>query len=215
MRIGVLGSGEVGQTLGSGLVSLGHQVMMGTRNPAKPQVQDWVRRNGSRACAGSFEEAAKFGEMLFFCIRWSGTENAIALAGKSSFVGKVVVDVTNPLDFQAGMPPRLTVSPETSAGELIQRWLPSSRVVKALNTLTAKSMVDGHLGNERLDLFIAGNDEAAKRAVSEILTAWSWNTHDLGGIEQARLLESFALLSILHGFRTNRWDHAFKLVYRR
>jgi hypothetical protein len=214
MRIGILGSGEVGRVLGSGLVTLGHQVMMGTRNPAKPEVQTWLKENGSTACTGSFAEAAKFGEKIFFCIRWAGTENAIALAGTSSFVGKMVVDVTNPLDFSTGGPPQMQVDPGTSAGELIQQWLPSSKVVKALNTVTARSMTNGRIGTEDLDMFIAGNDEGAKESVAEILRAWHWIVHDLGGIEQSKLLESFALLSILHGYRTKRWDHAFKMLHR-
>jgi predicted dinucleotide-binding enzyme len=215
MKIGVLGSGEVGRTLGSGLVALGHQVMMGTRNIAKPEVQTWLRENGPRVCAGSFAEAATFGETLFFCIRWSGAENAIALAGRGAFAGKVVVDVTNPIDFAKGIPPRPAIGSDTSAGEIIQRWLPASRIVKAFNTLSAKHMTDGRLGDERLDIFIAGNDAAAKKTVEAILAEWHWDVHDLGGIEQSALLESFALLSILHGFRTNRWDHLFKLVYKR
>jgi predicted dinucleotide-binding enzyme len=215
MKIGVLGSGEVGRTLGSGLVALGHQVMMGTRNIAKPEVQAWLRENGSLACTGSFAEAAAFGDPLFFCIRWNGAENAIALAGEDAFAGKIVVDVTNPIDFRKGIPPRSAIGPDTSAGEVIQRWLPSSRIVKAFNTLSAKHMTDGRLGGERLDMFIAGNDAAAKKLVEAILGAWHWNVHDLGGIEQSALLESFALMSILHGFRTNRWDHLFKLVYKR
>jgi 8-hydroxy-5-deazaflavin:NADPH oxidoreductase len=215
MKIGVLGSGEVGRTLGSGLVALGHQVMMGTRNVAKPEVQEWLRENGSRACIGSFAEAAAFGDPIFFCIRWSGAENAITLAGNGALAGKVVVDVTNPIDFRKGIPPRSAIGSDTSAGQKIQQWLPASRIVKALNTLSAKHMIDGRLGDERLDMFIAGNDDAAKKSVEVILEAWHWNVHDLGGIEQSILLESFALLSILHGFRTNRWDHLFKLVYRR
>jgi hypothetical protein len=215
MKIGVLGSGEVGRTLGSGLVALGHQVMMGTRNITKPEVQAWLRENGARASTGSFAEAAAFGDPLFFCIRWNGAENAITLAGQGAFAGKVVVDVTNPIDFRKGIPPRSAIAPDTSAGEMIQRWLPSSRIVKAFNTLSAKHMTDGRLGDERLDMFIAGNDAAAKRSVEVILGAWHWNVHDLGGIEQSSLLESFALMSILHGFRTNRWDHLFKLVYKR
>ena len=215
MRFGVLGSGEVGRTLGSGLVALGHSVMMGTRNTAKPEVQNWVRNTGTHACTGSFAEAAKFGELIFFCIRWSGAENAILLAGQEPFAGKTVVDVTNPLDFQPGVPPRLAITPGTSAGESIQRWLPESKVVKALNTLSARQMIHGRLGDDRLDMFIAGNDAAAKTGVSAILSAWHWKTHDLGGIEQSALLESFALLSILHGFRTNNWNHLFKLVYAR
>ena len=198
-----------------GLVALGHQVMMGTRNTATTRGPGVAPRERISCLHRIVRGGRRIGDPLFFCIRWNGAENAIALAGVEAFAGKIVVDVTNPIDFRKGIPPRSAIGPDTSAGEVIQRWLPSSRIVKAFNTLSAKHMTDGRLGDERLDMFIAGNDAAAKKSVEAILGAWHWNVHDLGGIEQLALLESFALMSILHGFRTNRWDHLFKLVYKR
>lgn len=212
MRIGVLGSGSVGRSLGNGLVRLGHQVKMGSRNPAKGEVAEWRKEAGPNASAGSFRAAAQSGEVIFLCTSWSGTEEALRLAGPENFTGKVVVDVTNPLDFSQGPPPKMAVDSSTSGAEKIQGWLPGARVVKAFNTITAAFMTDGSIGTEKLDMFIAGDDADAKRIVMDFLSAFKWNTHDLGGLEQSRLLEYFALLWIAYGFKNNIWNHAFKLI---
>jgi len=214
MQIGILGSGEVGQTLGKGLVALGHHVMIGTRTPAKQELRRWREANGTRAQTGLYAEAASFGEMIFLCTRWLGTGDALAMAGKDTFRDKLVVDVTNPVTFDLAEQPPLLIGHSTSAGELVQGWLPQAKVVKAFNTIAALYMTDGSLGEEHLDMFIAGNDPDAKKQLTAILTAWNWVTHDLGGIEQSRLLEAFAMLWMVHGYNTGHWNHAFKLVYK-
>ena len=162
--------------------------------------------------AGTFAEAAQFGEVVFVCLSWAGAENAIKMADAKNFKGKVVVDVTNPLDFSQGVPPKMALGHTTSGAEKIQGWLTDAKVVKAFNIITAAFMVDGKYGNDKLDMFIAGNDAEAKKMVTNFLTAFNWNTHDLGGLEQARILEYFAMLWIALGFKTNTWNHAFKLV---
>jgi predicted dinucleotide-binding enzyme len=209
MKIGILGTGEVGRTLGTGFIGLGHDVMIGSRDPQKPELQDWSKKSGGKA--GTFAETAAFGDIILLCTGWSGTENAIRLAGMNNFTGKLVIDVTNPLRFESGVP-HLAVGFTDSAGEIIQRLLPDARVVKCWNTITAKFMIDGRFPEGNCDMFIAGNDEHAKDTVQQFLTSFHWNTHDLGGIEQSRLLESFAMLWIWFGVRTGIWNHAFKLV---
>lgn len=212
MRIGILGTGSVGRTLGTGLIGLGHEVRIGSRDAQKPELLAWVDANGTAAGGATFEEAAAFGEMLFLCTSWTGAQPALEAAGAANLAGKVLVDVTNPLDFSAGPPPSLTVGHTTSGGEMVQEWAPEARVVKAFNIVTAAFMVDGAFAEGKADMFIAGNDADAKEAVAEIVRAFQWNCHDLGGIEGARTLEYFALLWIVHGFRTGQWNHAFRIV---
>ncbi len=214
MNIGILGTGSVGRTLGTGLIGLGHSVMIGSRDAAKPELAEWVAANGAAASAGTFEAAAKFGDMIFLCTSWTGAENAVTLAGADNFAGKTVVDVTNPLDFSQGTPPRMAAMPKASAAETVQSWLPGAHVVKAFNIVTARFMVDGEFPEGKADMFIAGDDEGAKAAVTEIVTAFKWNCHDLGGIGAANLLEYFAMLWIVHGFRTGTWNHAFRMVHK-
>jgi predicted dinucleotide-binding enzyme len=146
---------------------------------------------------------------------WSGTENAVRLAEPKNLVGKVVIDATNPLDFNAGPhnPPILAISGDSSAGELVQSWLPEARVVKAFNIVGNADMFRPQFPGGPPDMFIAGNDEAAKREVTQVLEAFGWpQTFDLGGIEASRYLEGFAMVWILTYFRTGRGGRAFKLI---
>lgn len=212
MNIGIIGCGHVGHTLAPALAHLGHSVLVGTRDPGRPGLEQWARDSGVRL--GSYAEAARHGEMVFLCTLWAWTERAIGLADAASFHDKIVVDVTNPVEFSNGTLPELMIGHNTSAGEEVQRWLPGARVVKALNVVAVKFMTDGRLGPDRLDMFIAGNDAGAKASVAGILRAWHWNIHDLGSIEHSRLLEYFAVFSISYGFITGKWDHAFRLVQR-
>ena len=133
MRNGMLGSGVVGQALGRGLAALGHEVTMGTREPAGDKTRAGVEQAGGTASAGTFAEPATFAEIAFLATLWSGTESALRLAGATNLAGKVVVDATNPLDFGSGVPPRLALGHTDSGGEQVQRWLPEARVVKAFN----------------------------------------------------------------------------------
>src|SRR5436190_14509119 len=183
MKVGILGSGDVGKALGRGFVKYGHEVKIGSREPAK--LADWVKEVGARGSAGSFAEAAGFGEVIVLATAWSGTQAALELAGAAAFAGKVVIDATNPLDFSHGMPPRLALGHGDSGGEQVQRWLPGARVVKAFNSVGNALMVDPDLPGGPPDMFIAGDDAEAKRVVTGILTQFKWNTLDVGGIAGA------------------------------
>ena len=211
MKVAVLGSGMVGQMLGSGFAVRGHEVMMGTRDPSLERVRDWARRAGGGARAGTFAEAADFGEVAVLATLWSGTGNALALAGPDRLAGKVVIDVTNPLEF-AGGGPRLAVGFSDSGGEQVQRWLPRSRVVKAWNIVTAATMVSPQREEGLPDMWIAGDDPEAKATVTAILESFGWPVIDLGGLDGARLLEPMAMVWIRHFARTRDFRHAFKLL---
>jgi 8-hydroxy-5-deazaflavin:NADPH oxidoreductase len=164
-KIGILGSGDVGRSLGSGFVSRGHEVKIGTREPNSDKVQKWKSDNGARASAGSFADTAKFGEILVLATLWTGTKSALDLAGPDVFDGKVVIDAANPLDFSNGFPPRLALGHTDSGREQVQRWLPNARVVKCFNIVGNIHMVDPKLPGGPPDMWIAGDDEAAKKTV--------------------------------------------------
>lgn len=212
MRIGVLGTGDVGRTLANGLLKLGHEVKMGSREAGNKKAAAWVSEAGGRASAGTFAEAAQFGELVVLATLWSGTENALHLAGAKNLAGKVLIDATNPISFTPGAPPSLALGHTDSAGEQVQRWASQARVVKAFNIVGHAHMVNPKFPCGPPDMFICGNDSTAKNAVTEILTAFGWNTIDIGGIEGARLLEPLCVLWVLYGVRTNTWNHAFKLL---
>jgi hypothetical protein len=211
MKIGILGTGVVGQSLGLGFAGRGHDVMIGSRDPGGGKLGDWLQKAGGRGSAGTFAEAAAFGELAVVATLWSGTENALRMAGAGNLEGKVVIDVTNPLDFSAGAP-RLALGFGDSGGEQVQRWLPGAKVVKAFNIITAGEMVDPAFPCGPPTMFICGNDEGARHTVSGICTGFGWEVVDTGGIEGARLLEPLAMLWISHGVRSGAWSHAFKLL---
>ena len=197
MNVAVLGKGDVGKTLGEGFEKHGHHVKWGRRDPKE-----------------SYADAAKFGEIAVLCTPWSGTQNAITLADPKNLAGKVVIDVTNPLKFEAGKPPALAVSGNDSGGEQVQRWLPQSKVVKCFNIVGNSLMVDPKIPGGPPDMLIAGNDAGAKETVTKICRDFGWPVIDIGGIEGARLLEPLAMLWVVVGFKLNRWDQAWKLLHR-
>jgi predicted dinucleotide-binding enzyme len=187
MRIAILGTGVVGQTIGAGLVKHGHDVMLGARSATNEKAAKWVADVGTHAKHGTFADAAAFGEIVFNCT--SGTVSLAALdaAGAKNLSGKVIVDVSNPLDFSHGMPPTLTVSNTDSIAEQIQAAFPEAKVVKALNTMTAALMVDPSLVPGEHDVFLNGNDADAKARVTELLRSLGWrNIVDVGDITTAR-----------------------------
>jgi 8-hydroxy-5-deazaflavin:NADPH oxidoreductase len=211
MRIGVLGTGTVGQTLGRGLIGLGHEVMLGSRDARSPNAAEWAADAGELASTGTFADAAAFGELIVLATLWAGTENALTLAGHHRFAGKIVIDATNPLAFGDGVP-SLALGTTDSGGEQVQRWLPDARVVKAFNIVGAPHMVHPALPGGPPDMFIAGDSDDAKLVVTGILTSFGWPTIDIGGIVGARVLEPLCILWVLYGARTGTWNHAFKLL---
>ena len=193
MKFGVLGSGMVGSTIATKLASLGHEVKMGSRDAANPKAKAWVASAGRDASQGTFADAAAFGEIVFNCTNGMGSIDALKSAGAAALRGKILVDVANPLDFSKGMPPTLFVSNNDSLGETVQRTFPEAKVVKALNTVNAAIMVaPGKLSGDH-DLFVCGNDAAAKARIIRLLQKeFGWKSvNDVGDITAARATESY------------------------
>lgn len=209
-KIGIIGSGIVGQTLASGFLKSGYEIKVGTRDKSK--LNEWVKKAGNKASVGSFQEAAKFADLIVFCVKGTAYEEAINMAGKNNFDNKIVIDVTNPLLFEEkGV--KLAVGYPNSFGANIQKLLPKSKVVKAFNTIPAHFMCNPKLEEGIPDLFIAGNDKNAKKEVIKIAKSWGWaSVIDAGNIEQAYLLEALAMLLIDYGIKNNYWMLAWKLL---
>lgn len=211
MKIGILGSGTVAQKLGEGFLKLGHEVKLGTRSPDK--LKDWQKPLGENSSVGTFQETASFGEIIVFATHGVATLELIKSLEEKTLADKIVIDVTNPLDFSKGMPPKFTSSPGNSLGEKIQKALPNSKVVKAFNTISAQRMCSPKLEEGDPDLLICGNDENAKAKVKEIAENFGWKSViDMGDISKAFLLEATAMLWIEYGFKYNHWTHAIKLL---
>jgi len=195
MKIGILGTGATGLTLGSKLVGLGHDVMLGSRDEANPTAVAWAKDLGHNALYGSFMNAAEFGEIIFNCTLGTATISALQLAGDENLTGKVLIDTSNPIDRSTDLW-RLTVCNTDSLGEQIQREFPGAKVVKTLNTVNANVMVDPNKLIEKTDVFVSGNDIEAKATVVRILKEWfGWReVIDLGDITTSRSVEMYVLL---------------------
>jgi predicted dinucleotide-binding enzyme len=196
MRIAVLGTGTVGEAIGSKLVEVGHDVVMGSRSAGNEKAAAWADRFDERADHATFAEAAAHGELVVNATAGVGSLEALRAAGADNLSAKVLLDVANPLDFSGGFPPRLSVANDDSLGEQIQREFPQARVVKALNTMTAAVMVDPGLVPGEHEVFVAGDDAAAKQEVSALLESIGWPAtaiRDLGGISAARAQEAYVL----------------------
>ena len=196
MQIGVLGSGVTAQTIGSKLIQLGHEVMLGSREEANANAVAWARdQGGQHALYGTFMNAAAFGEIIFNCTLGSGTLGALEQAGAENLKSKILIDTSNPLDRTTDQW-SLTVCNNDSLGEQIQRAYPEARVVKTLNTVNANVMVDPAKLLERTHVFVSGDDIEAKATVVRILRDWfGWKEIiDLGGIETSRSVEMYVLL---------------------
>ncbi len=199
-KIGVVGSGEVGQTLADGLKKHGHEVVRGTREP-------WA---GFR----NFAETAKFGEIVVIAVKGTAAESAVKLCGPENLAGKVVIDAMNPI---AEKPPvngvlSFYTSPDESLMERLQRMAPKARFVKAFSCVGSALMVNPQLEGGPPTMFICGNDAGAKEKVRGILTQFGWETEDVGGAEAARAIEPLCILWCLPGFLRNDWTHAFKML---
>ena len=209
MKIGVLGSGDVGKTLATGFIKHGHEVKLGTRAPDK--LADWSKKNPKAAIAG-FSDAAKFGELVVLAVK--GTAAADALRAAGNLAGKIVVDATNPI---ADAPPthgvlKFFTNLDESSMERLQREFKDARFVKAFNSVGAPCMVNPQFKSGKPTMFICGNDDAAKKAVAQILDQFGWETADMGKVEAARAIEPLCMLWCIPGFLRNDWVHAFKLL---
>ena len=213
MKVGVLGSGIVGQVLGAGFVKHGHQVMMGTRKPQDEEVRNWLGKTPG-ASAGTFAEAAKFGDVIVLAVLGRIVDSVIQLAGPQNFAGQTVIDASNPL---ADAPPvngvlPFTTGPNESLGEKVQALLPKAYVVKAFNSVGNTCMVNPHFEQGTPTMFLCGDNDAAKTKVSEIIRQFGWEPFDCGGIIASRALEPLCMLWCIPGLRNNQWTHAFKLL---
>jgi len=210
MNVGILGSGVVGKSFARAFAATGNDVKIGSRTPE--QLNDFVTEAAPRVTAGTFTETARFGEVIVVATLGTGTEEAIRIAGPENFTRKVTIDATNPLELTPGGPPKLAIGHTGSLGERVQRWAPNARVVKAFNTVGNTLFYRPQLPGGPPDMFICGNEPAAKIAVSRICSEFGWGVIDIGGIEGARYLEAMCMTWVLHGILSGGWSHAFKML---
>jgi predicted dinucleotide-binding enzyme len=212
-QVAVLGSGVVGRRLAAGFKSRGHDVMIGTRDPDKADLREWLNGDGAGVRTGSFGEAATHGELLVLAVLGDAALAAINEAGAENFAGKVVIDAMNPLDFSGGFPPKLSISGADSLGERVQAALTDARVVKAFNTIGNEYFVDPRFSEGAPTMLIAGNDGDAKATVSAVLSDFGWSdVIDIGGIEGSRELEAICIAWVKIGGARGSFDHGFKLL---
>lgn len=213
MKIGIIGSGIVGRVLSNAFLNEGHQAMLGTRNISKEDVLKWKKENPV-GLLGSFQETAQFGDVIVLAVSGLVAEDAINLAGKEHFNHKVVIDATNPI---ATVPPengvlKFFTTLEESLMERIQKQLPDAKVVKAFSCVGNALMYKPNFNGSIPTMFICGNDDPAKKTVTDILTSFGWETEDMGKVEAARVIEPLCILWCIPGFIRNQWTHAFKLL---
>lgn len=214
-KIAVLGTGMVGNTIGSKLIQLGYAVMMGSRSANNEKALAWVAANGANASAGTFADAAQFGELVFNCTKGEVTLDILKSAGIENFNGKTIIDISNPLDFSKGMPPSLI--PEwtntNSLGEEIQKLLPNAHVVKTLNIVNCEVMVDAKRSGGDPTMFLSGNNADAKAEAKVILNQFGWtDIIDLGDITTARGTEMMLPVWVRTWMATGNGHFAFKIV---
>jgi hypothetical protein len=204
MKVGILGSGDVAKALGTGFVTLGHEVRLGSRTADNPKTVAWAKGTNGKGSTGTFADTASFGV---------ATPEAIRSAGVSHFDGKVVIDTTNPLAFSAQGVPSLAFGHTTSAGEQNQKLVPNAHVVKAFNIVGNSLMFRPTLPNGPADMFICGNDARAKKQVETILHEFGWpSVLDVGGIEASRELESLCVLWVKSAVALGNFNVAFRLL---
>jgi len=212
LKVGVLGSGEVGQTLATGFATLGHQVRMGTRRVRDAKAAAWVKSAGAKASRGTFAEAAEFGEIVVFAVPATANLHVVEAAGAGAFAGKLVIDATNAIDESSGQP-ELALASEGSAGEQLQRALPDARVVKCFNTVAASLMFRPQTAFGPPDMFIAGDDARAKKRVRAILEDFGWpSVIDFGPIRSARWLEAMTVAWLYTANAKEDWGIGWKAI---
>jgi len=194
MKFAVMGTGIVGTTMAGKLVTLGHQVAMGSRRADHPGALAWAAATGEQAGVGTFADAAGFGEIVVNATNGGATLEVLAAAGRANLSGKLLIDIANPLDFSKGFPPTLSILNSDSLGERIQAAYPDARVVKTLNTMSAPVMVQPSLVPGHHNAFVSGNDPAARTEVVNLLASFGWPEDDiiqLGDITTARGAEMY------------------------
>jgi predicted dinucleotide-binding enzyme len=213
-KVGIIGSGIVGQTLANGFIKHGYEVTIGTNTPAKRE--ELTSKTNGQARVGSFEDAARFGDIVVLTTKGSAAEAALRAAGIDNLRGKTVIDTTNPI---ADAPPvngvlQYFTSPNESLMERLQRLAPEARLVKSFSCVGNAFMVNPDFNGGRPTMFICGNDDGAKDEVRRILDRFGFDVEDMGKVESARAIEPLCMLWCIPGFLDNRWTHAFKLLKR-
>lgn len=216
MKIAVLGTGNVGATIGSKLIDIGHSVMMGSRTADNEKAKAFAAKFNGEASIGTFSDAASFGEIIFNCTSGVGSLEALKLADEKNLNGKIIIDLANPLDFSKGMPPSLAICNTNSLGEEVQKAFPKAKVVKALNTMWCGIMVNpGMINGGDHTTFVSGNDAEAKEEVKKILKSFGWdekNILDLGDITKARGTEMYLPIWLCIYGATNTGAFNIKIV---
>jgi predicted dinucleotide-binding enzyme len=214
-QLAIFGTGVVGNAIGTKLIQLGYKVMMGSRTAANDKALSWVDANGKHASTGTFADAAKYGEIVFNCTKGEIAVDVFKQAGIEKFAGKIIADISNPLDFSKGMPPSLFLqyTNTNSLGEEIQKLLPDAFVVKTLNIVNCEVMVDAGKSGGDATMFISGNDNDAKEKVKIFLDQFGWkDIIDLGDITTARGMEMLLPLWLRIFMATGNGYFAFKIV---
>ena len=214
MKVGVLGSGVVAQVLAAGFVKHGHAVKVGSRTPEK--LAEWAAKN-PKATVGTFAEAAAFGELLVLAVKGNVAAEALRLADGRNLAGKTIMDACNPI---ADAPPQNGVLQfytrmDQSLMEQLQTEFSDAHFVKAFNSVGNACMVNPQFAEGRPTMFICGNNEAAKKIVTQINDQFGWETADMGKAEAARAIEPLCMLWCIPGFLHNQWTHAFKLLVKK
>ena len=212
-KVGIIGSGVVGETLAGGFLKHGYEVMRGSRDPSK--LDAWKNTAGAHASTGDVAATAKFGDVIVLAVKGDAAEEAVRLAGEDNLAGKPVIDTTNPI----GGPPTSGVlsfftGPNDSLMERLQKQAPKAHFVKAFSSVGSPSMVNPDFGGTRPTMFICGDDPAAKQTTISILDQFGWDTEDMGVAVAARAIEPLCMLWCIPGFLSNRWTHAFKVLTR-
>ncbi len=212
MKIGIIGSGEVARSLGKGLIGADYEVMLGTRDPSKKELEKWRKQVGKRGQVGTTTQAASFGDVAVLAVAWHAAEDVLQQI-RPELAGKVIIDVTNPLIFHEDAAPELSVGHDMSGGEIVQQSLPDSHVVKTLNIINHDRMADPKYRDGTPTMFLCGNNDSGKQQVTAILQDVGWqDVVDLGGIEKSRLLEPLCLLWVEYGVINGTWNHAFSVL---
>jgi len=211
MKIGILGSGDVGKALGRGFIALGHSVVMGSRDAANPKAAAWAKEMGAKASSAAFADAARAGEVVVLATLGTATEDVLRSVGPDAFKGKLVMDATNPLDMSKGAP-RLVGNVGDSGGERHQKLLPGAHVVKAFNTVGNAFMFKPDFPGGPPDMFLCGDDAGAKAKAAALCKDFGWGVIDVGGIDCAHFLEAMCLVWVLSAIKTGGWNQAFKML---
>lgn len=211
-KIGIIGSGVVGQVLADGFLKHGYEVKIGTRDTSK--LQEWKNKAGGKGSLGSFGEAAAFGEIIVLAVKGNAAAEALSISGEMNLSGKTILDATNPIDNKApenGVL-RFFTNLDESLMEQLQAKFPGANFVKAFNSVGNPMMVNPDYKGIKPTMFICGNNENAKKEVNHILDQFGWESEDMGKAESARAIEPLCMLWCIPGFLKNQWTHAFKLL---